>query len=115
VTQQKNIIKDRSASQAMPSKVSIGANINKEERNRPYTKIGSMLVMLEESKDGIDIIYGFPMMWSTFHSCYMRPEVHPIIESQDMENLKSIRTQVGSARQIQSKTVISPTYSVGLE
>jgi hypothetical protein len=62
VTQQKNIIEVRSASQAMPGKVSIGANINKEERKRPYIKIGSMLVMLEESKDGIDIIHGFPRM-----------------------------------------------------
>jgi hypothetical protein len=43
----------------MPGKVSIGANINKEERNRPYIKIGSMLVMLEESKDSIDIIHAF--------------------------------------------------------
>jgi hypothetical protein len=51
----------------MPDKVSIGANINKEERNRPYIKIGSMLVMLEGSKDGIDIIHGFQRMWSTFH------------------------------------------------
>jgi hypothetical protein len=59
VTQQKNIIEVRSASQAMPGKVSIGANINKEERNRPYIKIGSMLVMLEESKDSIDIIHAF--------------------------------------------------------
>jgi hypothetical protein len=67
VTQQKNIIEVRSASQAMPGKVSIRANINKEERNRPYFKIGSMLVMLEESMDGIDIIHGFPRMWSTFH------------------------------------------------
>jgi hypothetical protein len=51
----------------MTGKVSIGANINKEERNRPYIKIGSMLVMLEGSKDGIDIIHGFQRMWSTFH------------------------------------------------
>jgi hypothetical protein len=98
VTQQKNIIEVRLASQAMPGKVSIGANINKEEMNRPYIKIGSMLVMLEESKDGIDIIHGFPWMWSTFHSSYMWPEVHPITESQDMENHKSIWTQVGSAK-----------------
>jgi hypothetical protein len=115
VTQQKNIIEVRSASQAMPGKVSIGANINKEERKRPYIKIGSMLVMLEESKDGIDIIHGFPRMWSTFHSRYMRPELHPIMESQDTEKLKSIRTQVDSARQTQSKILISPTYGVGLE
>jgi hypothetical protein len=74
-----------------------------------------MLVMLEESKDGIDIIHGFPWMWSTFHSSYMQPEVHPITESQDMENLKSIRTQVCSARQTQSKFIISPAYGVGLE
>jgi hypothetical protein len=40
--------------------------------------------MLEESKDGIEIIHGFPWMWSTLHSNYMRPEVHPIMESQDM-------------------------------
>jgi hypothetical protein len=51
----------------MPGKVSIRANINKEKRNRPYFKIGSMLVMLEESMDGIDIIHGFSRMWSTFH------------------------------------------------
>jgi hypothetical protein len=64
----------------MPGKVSIGANVNKEERNRPYIMIGSVLVMLEESKDGIDIIHGFPRMWSTFHSTYMRHELHPITE-----------------------------------
>jgi hypothetical protein len=53
-------------------------------------------------------------MWSTFHLSYMRHELHPITESQDMENLKSIRTQVNSARQT-CKIVISPTYGVGLE
>jgi hypothetical protein len=115
VTQQKYIIEVPSASQAMPGKVSIGANINKEESNRPYVKIGSMLVMLEGFKDGIDTIHGFPRMWSTFHSSYMRPQVHPITESQDMENLKSIRTQVSSARQTQSKIFISPTYDIELE
>jgi hypothetical protein len=45
----------------------------------------------------------------------MWPELHPITESQDMENLKSIRTQVNSARHTQSKIVISHTYGVGLE
>jgi hypothetical protein len=65
--------------------------------------------------DGIDIIHGFPRMWSTLHSSYIWHELHPIMESQDMENLKSIRTMVGSARQTQSKIVISLTYGVGLE
>jgi hypothetical protein len=90
VTQEKNIIEVRSASQAMLDKVSIGANINKEERNRQrktYIKIGSMLVMLEESKDDIDIIHVFPRLWSTFNSSYMRPQLYPITESQDMETL----------------------------
>jgi hypothetical protein len=99
----------------MPGKVSISDNINKEESNRPYIKIGSVLVMLEESQDGIDIIDGFPRMWSTFHSSYMWTELHPITGSHDMENLKSIRTQVSSAKQTQSKIVISPTYGVRLE
>jgi hypothetical protein len=47
VTQQKNIIVVRLANQAIPGKVSIGANINKEETNGPYIKIVSILVMLE--------------------------------------------------------------------
>jgi hypothetical protein len=79
VTQENNIIEIQSTNQAMPSKVSIGANINKEERNRqrkPYIKIGSMLVMLEEAKDGIDIIHGFPRLWSTLHSTYMWPQLY---------------------------------------
>jgi hypothetical protein len=115
VTREKNI--EMPSTSAMPRKVFIGTNI-KEKRNRErksYIKIGSMLIMLEESKDGTDIIHGFPRLWSSFHSSYMRPELHPIMESQDMKNLKSIRTQVSSARQAQSKIVISPTYGVGLE
>jgi hypothetical protein len=47
VTQQKHIIEVQSASQAMLGKVSIGANINKEQMNRPYIQIGSMMVMLQ--------------------------------------------------------------------
>jgi hypothetical protein len=103
VTQEKNIIEVRSTTQAIPDKVSIGANINKEEMNRqrkPYVKIGSMLVMLEESKDGIDIIHGLPRLWSTFHSSYMWPHLYPITR---YGNLKSIQTWFGSTKSTQSK------------